>query len=105
MTPPKIQVDPRKYEHIWAALKVAKPLAQVSLTLPREAHKTVLNALRKESLGDRIFRAECIEKNKSFEIGFNQIGDTLLLYLRWKDYVTKAFVITPERIIKMSRWK
>lgn len=97
--------DPRKYLHIWEALKVLKGIDQVSLTLPRDSHKTVLNALRKEAIRDRIFRAQAIEKGKSFEIAFFQIGDLLLLHLRWKDYVTKAFVITPERIKRMSRWK
>lgn len=97
----------RKYEEVWEALKQIKPgsLELVVLELPRDQHKTILNALRKESLKDRVFRFKCIEENRSFEIGFNQIGDMLQLYLRWKDYVTEAFVITPERIAKMRKWK
>lgn len=97
----------RRYQHIWEALKKTdgSSLDIVTLELPRESHKTVLNALRKESLKDRAFRFECIERNKSFEIGFTQIGDTLQLFLRWKNYVTKAFIITPERIAKMRKWK
>lgn len=99
--------QPRRYQHIWEALKKteAGSLDMVTLELPREDHKTVLNALRKESLKDRAFRFECTERNKSFEIGYNQIGDTLQLFLRWKSYVTKAFIITPERIAKMRKWK
>lgn len=100
----------RKYIHVWEALKATKvsknrTIEYVVLNLPREAHKTVLNALRKECIKDRAFRTLCIEEDKSFEIGFNQIGDTLQLYLRWKPYVTASFVIGPDRIAKMRKWK
>lgn len=98
----------RKYAHVWAALKATKTSKQkiefVSLEIPREAHATVLTALRKECIADRAFRTECIEEDKSFEIGFHQIGDLLQLYLRWKPYVTDSFVIGPERIAKMRKW-
>lgn len=96
----------RKYAHIWQALKDTKgqKFSYVTLELPKDVHKTVLLALRKECIADRAFRAECIEKGKSFEIGFNQIGDVLQLYLRWKDHITDSFVIGPDRIAKMQKW-
>jgi hypothetical protein len=100
--------SPRKYQHIWDALKLTKGTRQISyvtLNLPAESHDTVLLALRKECIADRAFRALCIEEGISFEIGFNRIGDTLQLYLRWKPYVTNAFVITPDRIAKMKKWR
>lgn len=103
--------EPRKYQHIWEALKEVDPsnpgstTKLVSLELPRESHKTVLNALRKESLRDRTYRFKCIEEGTSFEIGYTQIGDLLQVYLRWKNHITSAFVITPERIAKMRKWK
>lgn len=95
------------YSELWDKLKAQKPnsLDLLTLEVPREQHKTILNALRKQSLKDRAFRFSCIEENKSFEIGFNQIGDHLQLFLRWKDYVTAAFVITPERVAKMQKWR
>ncbi len=97
----------RKYAHIWQALKdtQGQKLSYVTLEFPKEIHKTVLLALRKECINDRAFRAECIEKGKSFEIGFNQIGDVLQLYLRWKEHITDSFVIGPERIARMSKWR
>lgn len=96
----------RKYAHVWAALKNSKnqKLTYVTLELPKEVHKTVLLALRKECIADRAFRAECIEAGKSFEIGFNQIGDVLQLYLKWKSHITDSFVIGPERIARMRKW-
>lgn len=95
-----------KYAHVWVALKEASigKIQYLTLEAPRSEHRNILNALRRESVKDRSFRAECIEKDKSFEIGFNQIGDMLQLYLRWKPYVTKSFVITPERIARMKLW-
>lgn len=99
----------RKFLHVWEALKATKnsklSIEYVVLDLPREAHKSVLNALRKECIKDRAFRALCIEEDKSFEIGFNQIGNLLQLYLRWKPYITASFVIGPERIAKMRKWR
>lgn len=95
------------YEELWEQLKGldSASLSMLTLEVPRDQHKTILNALRKQSLKDRAFRFVCIEQNKSFEIGFNQIGDTLQLFLRWKGYVTNAFVITPERVAKMRKWR
>lgn len=95
------------YSEMWEQLKAQKadPLGMLVLQVPREQHKTILNALRKQSLKDRAFRFTCIEENKSFEIGFTQIGDILQIFLRWKDYVTEAFVITPERVAKMQKWR
>lgn len=96
----------RKYSHVWEALKATKgqKLSYVTLDLPAEVHKTVLLALRKECIADRAFRAECIEKGTSFEIGFNRIGTLLQLYLRWKPHITNSFVIGPDRIAKMQKW-
>lgn len=96
----------RKYAHVWAALKETEGqrVTYVTLEMDKSLHKTVLLALRKECIADRAFRAKCIEKGKSFEIGFNQIGDVLQLYLKWKAHITNSFVIGPERIARMRKW-
>lgn len=97
----------RKYAHVWAMLKATKYSNQkiefISLELPKESHASVLGALRKECVLDRAFRAECVLEDKSFEIGFHQIGDLLQIFLKWKPYITESFVIGPERIAKMRK--
>lgn len=78
-----------KYDHIWERLKAEQYL---SLTSPASSHKTILRALRAVSARDTVFRFKCVEQGKSYHIGFNSIGDLLLLRLEWKAGVPKKFV-------------
>lgn len=83
----------RPYLQTWEALKKAdeKGLPYLSVELPRDKHKSLLQGLRRESARDKAFRFKLIQKGRSFSIGYVQLGDCLQIYFQWKDYVTNAF--------------
>lgn len=91
----KSQVD-RPYLEAWEAVKKASELkvTYAHFNLDKSLHKRFMQGLRRESMRDRAFRFRCIENGKSFEIGYNSIGDMLQVYFRWKPYVTPSFVRT-----------
>lgn len=83
-----------EYPLLWEKLKASDAAGELYLNveIPEGKSQTsLLIALRKQSLKDKGFRFACIEKDKSFTIGFNRLGDTLQLYLKWRPYVTNAF--------------
>lgn len=80
---------PRKYQHLWEQLRDNYNL---QLTAPRSAHETIMQALRRESLQDTVFRFKCVEKRKAFRIRYVSIGNDLCIYLDWLDNIPKDFV-------------
>lgn len=84
----------RPYLPTWEALKRADANGDIylSIVLPESLHLRVLNGLRRESAKDKAFRMHCVEQDKSFTIGFNRLGDTLQVYIKWRSHVTNAFV-------------
>lgn len=89
-----MRMQDRPYLPIWEALKKsdAKGDMYLSVTLPASLHLRVLNGLRRESAKDKVFRLICVERDKSFTIGYNRLGDTLQIYIKWRAHVTNAFV-------------
>lgn len=79
---------------MWERLKNEQHL---SITSPASSHKTILRALRAESARDTVFRFKCVEDGRSYHIGFNSIGDLLLLRLEWKNKIPKNFIIHKSR--------
>lgn len=86
-------------KEIWSSLK-SKPKDKLELELPRADHEKILRLLRRQSAKDLAFRFQCVEQEKSFDIGYYSIGDKLYIYFKWKDKVTQNFVIGPDRIGK-----
>lgn len=84
----------RKYVHIWERLKFEQHL---SITSPASSHKTILRALRAESARDTVFRFKCVERGQSYRIGFNSIGDLLIVRLEWKGTIPKNFILHKSR--------
>lgn len=84
----------RPYQQAWEDLKKSDKLGHpyLSLDLDKSLHLTLLNGLRRESARDTTFRFLCAEKGRSFSIGYNQIGNLLQVYLKWKNYITPSFV-------------
>jgi len=84
-----MQEKPRKYQHLWEHLR---DNSHLQLTAPRSGHSTIMQALRKESLADTVFRFKCVEKRRAFRIRFNSIGDLLVIYLEFTDRIPKDFI-------------
>lgn len=80
---------PRKYQHLWEQLRDNSHLI---LTAPRSSHPTIMQALRRESLEDKVFRFKCVEKRKAFRIRFNSVGDMLNIYLDWTSNIPVDFI-------------
>lgn len=83
-----------EYKQLWERLKQADVAGDLYLNVEivgKAEQDALLLALRKQSLKDKGFRFVCIQKDKSFTIGFNRVGDTLQLYLKWRPHVTDAF--------------
>lgn len=83
-----------EYKKLWERLKQADVAGDLYLNVEIEGkaeQDALLLALRKQSLKDKGFRFVCIQKDKSFTIGFNRVGGTLQLYLKWRPHVTDAF--------------
>lgn len=83
-----------EYQKLWERLKANDAAGELYLNVEIPSGKeqaALLLGLRKQSLKDKGFRFQCIQKDKSFTIGFNSLGDTLQLYLKWRPHVTDAF--------------
>lgn len=80
---------PRKYQHLWEQLR---DNSHLQLTAPRSAHETIMQALRRESLNDTVFRFKCVERRRAYRIRYNSVGDLLIIYLDWLDKIPKDFV-------------
>lgn len=82
------------YNTLWERLKKVDADGELYLNLEVPSGReqdALLLGLRKQSLKDKGFRFACIEKEKSFTIGFNSLGDILQLYIKWRPHVTDAF--------------
>lgn len=84
-----MQEKSRKYQHLWEQLR---DNSHLQLTAPRSAHGTIMQALRRESLYDTVFRFKCVEKRRAFRIRFVSIGNDLCIYLDWLNKIPKDFV-------------
>lgn len=97
MTSPTTQNNPTRgedYQALWERLKKVDTDGELYLVIEIPAGReqaALLLALRKQSLKDKGFRYQCIQKDKSFTIGYNSIGDSLQLYIKWRMHVTDAF--------------
>lgn len=79
----------RKYQTMWEQLR---DYGYLQVNAPRSAHKTILQAVRKESNKDTVFRFKCVERGRSYVIAYNQVGDIIYMRLEWKDKVRKKFI-------------
>ena len=88
-----------EFKSLWEKLKKADTDGDLYLNIEVVASQqaALLLGLRKQSLKDKAFRFKCIEKSKSFTIGYNSLSDTLQLYLKWRPYVTNAFAGVPSK--------
>ena len=79
----------RKYQAIWEQLKAE---GYIQLESPRPSHRTIMRALRKESVNDSMFRFHCVEvRRQSYQVGYNSVGDLLFIRLEWKDTIPDNF--------------
>ena len=79
----------RKYQAIWEQLKAE---GYIQLESPRPSHKTIMRALRNESVGDTVFRFKAVEeRHQSYQVGYNSVGDLLFIRLEWKDTIPDNF--------------
>ena len=85
----------RKYQAIWEQLKAE---GYLQLESPRASHKTIMRALRKESVNDSMFRFNAVEvKHQSYQVGYNSVGDLLFIRLEWKDTIPDNFTYKAPR--------
>ena len=85
----RMETQPRKYQHLWEHLR---DNSHLQLTAPRTAHETIMQALRRESLYDTVFRFKCVEKHKAYRIRYNSVGNLLIIYLDWLSRIPKDFI-------------
>ena len=79
----------RKYQAIWEQLKAE---GYIQLESPKPSHKTIMRALRKESVNDSMFRFKAVEeRHQSYQVGYNSVGDLLFIRLEWKDTIPDNF--------------
>jgi hypothetical protein len=79
----------RKYQHLWEHLR---DNSHLQLTAPKSTHPTIMQALRRESLADTVFRFKCVEKGRAYRIRFAAAGDCLLIHLEWISNIPKDFI-------------
>lgn len=77
-----------KYQELWDELKSKETMI---LDSPKKSHKTILQALRRKSVKDSVFRFKCVERGVSYTIGYNSVNDTLFIRLEWKNTIPKKF--------------
>jgi len=80
--------EERKYEKLWNDLKTKEFL---QLELPRESHKSLLQALRRESARDSLYRFKAVDRGQSYVIRYNSVGVLLFIRIEWKDSIPSKF--------------
>lgn len=94
----------RKYESTWIALKTS-PNKSIELTIPRDSHERLIDALRKESSRDFAFRFKYVEEGKHYNIGVTQLGDWIKFTIDEKSGTPDSFILSPEKVQKRKRWE
>lgn len=79
----------RKYQPIWNKLKAE---GSIQVTSPYSSHRTIVQALKKESALDAAFRFKCVEEGKYYFIRTYSAGDVLYLELQYQVGVRKGFL-------------
>lgn len=79
----------RKYEPYWNRLKEKKA---IQITAPADSHKTIIQALRKESHKDTAFRFKCLNNKMYYELSICRAGDVIYAEIIYKVGYRSNFV-------------
>ena len=90
----------RKHEELWNSLKESLYL---QITAPKHTHAGIMRSLRWESDKDTLYRYECVEKGRSYYIGFNSVGDLLFLRIDYKTFIPKTFTLGSRLAAKKTK--